>query len=63
MSVSLGEALIYLEFIIDRDKAAAIKRNAIHLAALGLYTYTEILGGFYSGDLSTKQHTCFIQII
>jgi hypothetical protein len=68
MSISLAEALSYLntfrEFIIDRDMPAAIKGNAIYLAALGLCTYTEILGGLYSGDLSKmqKQHyTSFIK--
>jgi hypothetical protein len=34
-----------------------------YLAALGLSIYTEVLGGFYSGDLSRNlrnHYTCFI---
>ena len=56
--ISLTEALIYLDsfrkFVIENDIPAAIKGNANYLAALGLSSYTEILGGLYCGDLSGK---------
>jgi hypothetical protein len=53
----------FKEYVIDRDLPNALNGKASYLAALGLSTYTEVLGGFYSGDLSKnlKQHyTCFI---
>jgi hypothetical protein len=60
-------ALNYLdilrEYMIDRDTQAAIDREAFYLAALGLSTYTEILGGLYCGDLKTnlgQHYICFI---
>jgi hypothetical protein len=56
--ISLQDALNYLdtfrEFVIDNDIPKAIEGKAIYLAALGLSTYTEILGGLYCGDLSGK---------
>ncbi len=57
-SISLDDALCYLDtfrdFIINNDIPTAIKGNANYLAALGLSTYTEVMGGLYCGDLSGK---------
>ena len=53
-SVTLPAALNYLDILktfIDRDITVAINGDANYLAALGLCTYTEILGGLYSGDV------------
>lgn len=54
-----SEALNYLdifrEYVVDNDIPTAIRGNANYLAALGLSTYTEILGGLYCGDLSGKK--------
>lgn len=38
---------------MDHDIPKAIESNSNYLAALGLSTYTEILGGFRYGDLKT----------
>jgi hypothetical protein len=46
------------------DIARAIQGSANYLAALGLSTYTENLGGLYCGDLQTamgKHYTSFIK--
>ena len=65
--ISLNDALNYLnilyEYMIDRDTQVAIEGKAFYLAALGLSTYTEILGGLYCGDLKKalgQHYTCFI---
>jgi hypothetical protein len=46
--ISLKEALNYIdtfrEFVFKSDISTAIAREALYLAALGLSTYTEILG-------------------
>ena len=58
-TIILHEALNYLdifrEYVVDNDIPTAIRGNANYLAALGLSTYTEILGGLYCGDLSGKK--------
>lgn len=58
-TISLSEALkfldIFRDFVINQDLPAAINGQANYLAALGLSTYTEVLGGLYSGDLSSKR--------
>ena len=68
-SITVDQAINYLDILhkfIENDISAAIKAEANYLAALGLSTYTEIMGGLYSGDLSGKardlsQHyICFI---
>jgi hypothetical protein len=69
--ISLQNAINYLdtvrEFIIEKDIPVAIRGNANYLAALGLSTYTEVLGGLYCGDLSGKKtklnqnYICFIK--
>ena len=60
----------YLDILrdfINNDIPAAINGKANYLAALGLSTYTEILGGLYCGDLSGNKHNlnqnyiCFIK--
>ena len=57
--VTIDDAIKYLDtfrnFVIQNDIPCAISCKANYLAALGLSTYTEILGGLYSGDLSCKQ--------
>jgi hypothetical protein len=70
-TISLSEALRFLdtfcEFVIINDIPAAINGQANYLAALGLSTYTEVLGGLYCGDLSgkgkdlNKHYTSFIR--
>ena len=56
--VTIDDAIKYLDtfrnFVIQNDIPSAISCKANYLAALGLSTYTEILGGLYSGDLSGK---------
>lgn len=69
-TIPLNEALNYLdilrEFII-KDIPVAISGKANYLAALGLSTYTETLGGLYCGDLSginkdlNKHYISFIE--
>jgi hypothetical protein len=65
--ISVKEALNYLdtfrEFAIKRDIPTAIGGGALYLAALGLSTYTEILGGLYAGEMKRdlgKHYICFI---
>lgn len=43
---------MFRNFVIQNDILCAINCKANYLAALGLSTYTEILGGLYSDDLS-----------
>lgn len=66
-SISITDALNYLdtfrEFIIDNDIPAAINGNANYLAALGLSAYTEIMGGFYCGDLKAGLGNHYISFI
>ncbi|MFY9794311.1 MAG: hypothetical protein WA323_18500 [Candidatus Nitrosopolaris sp.] len=54
--VTIDDAIKYLDtfrdFVIQNDIPCAISCKANYLVALGLSTYTEILGGLYSGDLS-----------
>lgn len=66
-SVSLPNALnllnILRDYIIEHDIPKAIEGKSNYLAALGLSTYTEILGGLYYGDLSGNlghHYICFI---
>ena len=58
-SIYLQDAISYLDtvrkFVIENDIPAAIKGNANYLTALGLSTYTEVLGGLCCGDLSRKK--------
>jgi hypothetical protein len=53
--ITKNDAIEYLdalrEFSINRDIPTAIRGEANYLAALGLSTYTEILGGLYCGEL------------
>jgi hypothetical protein len=44
---------VFRECVMDHDIPKAIESNSNYLAALGLSTYTEILGGFRYGDLKT----------
>ena len=70
-AISLQEAQkflnIFRKFVIEKDIPSAIDGKANYLAALGLSTYTEVLGGLYCGDLSgknkdlNKHFTCFIE--
>ena len=56
--VTIDDAIKYVDtfrnFVIRNDIPSAISCKANYLAALGLSTYTEILGGLYSGNLSGK---------
>jgi hypothetical protein len=56
--LTIDDAIKYLDtfriFVIQNDLRCAISCKANYLAALGLSTYTEILGGLDSGDLSGK---------
>ena len=65
-SITLPITLNYLDILktfIDKDITVAINGNANYLAALGLCTYTEILGGLYSGDLINDLGKHYLQFI
>ncbi|MGC1928056.1 MAG: hypothetical protein WA667_03725 [Candidatus Nitrosopolaris sp.] len=54
--VRINDVIKYLDTFRNpqNDIPSAISCKANYLVALGLSTYTEILGGLYSGNLSGK---------
>ena len=47
----------YIFGFMRADIDAAIRGNANYLAALGLVSYTEVLGGLRTGNLGLRNHS------